>query len=103
MTASRLTPSASWSSKATRLRGKHSTLRIHSWLPHGVLNGSNGWSNNVDAREFAKDTICGSQHNCREQRLLGTKIKARDPLNSVRERSPDRDRAAMQPPEVRFC
>jgi len=31
-------------------------LRIHSWLPNGVLNGSNGWSNNVDAREFAKDT-----------------------------------------------
>jgi hypothetical protein len=31
-----------------------------------------------------KTPICGSQHNCREQRLLGTKIKARDPLNSLR-------------------
>ncbi len=30
--------------RATRLRGKHSTLRIHSWLPRGALNGSNGWT-----------------------------------------------------------
>ena len=28
---------------ATRLRGKHSTLRIHSRLPHFALNGSNGF------------------------------------------------------------
>ena len=47
----------------TRLRGKHSTLRIHSWLPHGALNGSNGWTHNFEAREFANDTsICGLQH-----------------------------------------
>jgi hypothetical protein len=45
-------------------------LRIHSWLPHGALNGSNGWTHNLEAREFANDTaICGLQHNCREQRL----------------------------------
>src|ERR1700694_341731 len=55
MTASRPTPSASWSSGTTRLRGKHSTLRIHSWLPHGALNGSNGWTHNLEAREFAND------------------------------------------------
>src|ERR1700694_804864 len=70
MTASRPTPSASWSSGTTRLRGKHSTLRIHSWLPHGALNGSNGWTHSLEAREFANDTaICGVQHNWREQRL----------------------------------
>src|ERR1700688_2053620 len=70
MTASPPTPGASWSSGTTRLRGKHSTLRIHSWLPHGALNGSNGWTHNLEAREFANDTaICGLQHNCREQRL----------------------------------
>jgi uncharacterized membrane protein YjjP (DUF1212 family) len=34
-------------------------LRIHSWLPHGALNGSNGWTHNLEAREFANDTgIC---------------------------------------------
>src|SRR5580704_17633257 len=44
MTTSRPTPSASWNSTATRLRGKHSTLRIHSWLPHFARNGSNGWT-----------------------------------------------------------
>src|SRR5208337_3842963 len=55
MTASRLAPSASWSSKATRLRGKHSTLRIHSWLPHGALNGSNGWTHNLEARDERRD------------------------------------------------
>src|SRR5580693_1152502 len=68
MTPSRPTPSASWSSGATRLRGKHSTLRIHSWLPHGALNGSNGWTHNLEGREFANDTaLCGLQLNCREQ------------------------------------
>src|SRR6202795_2855909 len=56
MTASRPAPLASWSSGTTRLRGKHSTLRIHSWLPHGALNGSNGWTHNLEAREFANDT-----------------------------------------------
>src|SRR5271169_6520629 len=35
----------------TRLRGRHSTLRIHSWLPHGALNGSNGWRHNREAPE----------------------------------------------------
>jgi hypothetical protein len=33
----------------SRLRGKHSTLRIPSWLPHGALNGSNGWTHNLEA------------------------------------------------------
>jgi putative oxidoreductase len=28
-------------------------LRIHSWLPHFALNGSNGWTHNLEAREFA--------------------------------------------------
>jgi hypothetical protein len=43
-----------------RLRGKHSTLRIHSWPPHRALNGSNGWTHSLGAREFANDTaICG--------------------------------------------
>jgi hypothetical protein len=41
--------------RVTRLRGKHSTSPIHSWLPHGVLNGSNGWTHNLGAREFAND------------------------------------------------
>lgn len=27
--------------------GKHSILRIHSWLPHHVLSGSNGWTRNL--------------------------------------------------------
>ena len=31
---------------------EHSTLRIHSWLPHGALNGSNGWTHNLEAREI---------------------------------------------------
>src|SRR5271169_5242528 len=43
-------------SGATRLRGKYSTLRIHSWLPHRALNGSNGWTHNLEAREFANDS-----------------------------------------------
>jgi len=38
--------------------------------PHGALNGSNGWTNNLEAREFANDTaICGLQHNRRKQRF----------------------------------
>src|ERR1700729_665613 len=53
MTASRPTLSALWSSGTARLHGKRSTLRIHSWLPHGALNGSNGWTHNLEAREFA--------------------------------------------------
>src|ERR1700687_5574018 len=61
MTASRPTPSASWSSGTTRLRGKHSTLRIHSWLPHGALNGSNGWTHSLEARECANDTALEGQ------------------------------------------
>jgi hypothetical protein len=31
-------------------------LRIHSWLPHGAPNGSNGWTRNLEAREFANGT-----------------------------------------------
>ncbi len=39
-------------------------MRIHSWLPHGALNGSNGWTHNLEAPEFANDTaFCGLQHN----------------------------------------
>src|SRR5271169_1227727 len=49
MTASRLTPSASRSSRATRLRAKRSTSRIHSRLPHFALNGSSGWTHNIEA------------------------------------------------------
>ena len=26
-------------------------MRIHSWLPHSALNGSNGWTHNLEARE----------------------------------------------------
>jgi hypothetical protein len=43
-------------SGTTRLRGKHSILRIHSWAPQGELNGSNGWAHNLEARELANDT-----------------------------------------------
>jgi hypothetical protein len=32
-------------------------LRIHSSLPHGALNGSNGWTHNLEARGFAP-TFC---------------------------------------------
>src|ERR1700683_3303399 len=58
MTASRPIRLASWSSGTKRLPGKHSTLRIHSWLPHGALNGSNGWTHNLEAREFADERDC---------------------------------------------
>src|ERR1700692_5015826 len=75
MTASHPTPRASWSSRATRLRGKHSILRTHSWLPHRALNGSNGWTHNHEAREFAGDTaVCGSQqhiHRWRDKGWIG--------------------------------
>ncbi len=37
-------------------------LGIYSRLPHGALNGSNGWTHNLE-------DICGLPHNCREQRL----------------------------------
>src|SRR5580700_4044428 len=57
MTANRPTPSASWSSGTTRSRGKHSTLPIHSWLPHGALNGSNGWTHNLEARELRENSL----------------------------------------------
>ena len=39
--------------RGDKVRGKHSTLRIHSWLPRRALNGSNGWTHNPKAREFA--------------------------------------------------
>lgn len=42
--------------RGDKVRGKHSTLRIHSWHLHGALNGSNGWPHNLEAREFANDT-----------------------------------------------
>ena len=29
-------------------------LRIHLWLPHGALNGSNGWTHNLEAREWCR-------------------------------------------------
>src|SRR5579863_954379 len=32
---------------------KHNTLRIHSWLPHFARHGSNGWTHNLEAGEFA--------------------------------------------------
>src|SRR4029077_8632843 len=41
----------------TRLRGKPSTSRIHSWLPHGALNGSKGWTHNLEAR----DSLCAME------------------------------------------
>jgi hypothetical protein len=42
-------------------------LPIHSWLPHGALNGSNGWTHNLEAREFANAAaVCGLQYNYRE-------------------------------------
>jgi hypothetical protein len=31
-------------------------LRIPSRLPHGVLNWSNGWTDNLEVPEFIKDT-----------------------------------------------
>jgi len=34
----------------TRLRAKRSTSRIHSRLPHFALNGSSGWTHNIEAR-----------------------------------------------------
>jgi hypothetical protein len=39
--------------RTTRLRAKHSTSRIHSRPPHFALNGSNAWTHNLEAREFA--------------------------------------------------
>jgi hypothetical protein len=41
---------ASWSSAATRLHGKHSTLRILSRRAPGAHNGSNGWTRNHETR-----------------------------------------------------
>src|SRR5262249_10366913 len=38
--------------------------------PPCALNGSNGWTHNLEAREFANDgALCCLQHNHREQRL----------------------------------
>ena len=49
---------------------KHSTLPIHSRLPHSALNGSNACPHNLEAREFATTSPFEDlQHNCREQRL----------------------------------
>jgi putative oxidoreductase len=37
---------------------------MRSWLPHGALSGSNGWTNNLEAREFVNDTaICVLPHS----------------------------------------
>ena len=34
-----------------------------SSLPHGAPNGSNGWTHDLEAREFANDiAVCGLQH-----------------------------------------
>ena len=37
--------------RGTRLRGKHSTLPIRSRLLHRALNGSNGWTHNIEGRD----------------------------------------------------
>src|SRR3954453_18410859 len=63
MTATRPTLSASWNSGTTRLRGKHSTLPIHSSLPHRALNGWNGWTHSLEAPEFA--TISPGRSSCK--------------------------------------
>ena len=55
-----------------RLRGKPSTLRIHSWLPQGALNGWNGWIHKL--REAGGPRFCiffVLQHN------LGFPIRAK--------------------------
>ena len=50
---------------------KHSTLRIRSRLPHGALNGSKGWTQNLEALEFADDSIMFDlRHNCRDFGLI---------------------------------
>src|ERR1700691_2306021 len=37
---------------------------MRSWLPHGALSGSNGWTNNLEAREFVNDAaICVLPHS----------------------------------------
>src|SRR5271169_574952 len=47
MTASRLTPSASWSSQGC---ARNAVLRgSNSRLPHFALNGSSGWTHNIEA------------------------------------------------------
>src|SRR5258708_4015717 len=59
---------------------------MHSWLPHGALNGSNGWTHNLEAREFANDTaICGLQHNCREQIRTVSAVRRRPRSSGTRE------------------
>ena len=76
--------------RTTRLRGKHSILRIHSWLPPGALNGSNGWTHNLEAREFANDSaICDLQHNCREQRLTPEPAKSFHAASEIAPKSLD--------------
>jgi hypothetical protein len=32
-------------------------LRIPSWLPHGALNGSNGWTHNLEAARMKRLAI----------------------------------------------
>src|SRR5216684_3750676 len=51
MMASYPSPSASWSSGKTRLSGKHSILRIHSWLPRRAFSGSNAWMHKIDHKD----------------------------------------------------
>ena len=36
--------------RGDKVAGKHNTLPIHSRLPHFALNGSNGWTHNLEAR-----------------------------------------------------
>jgi two-component system, LytTR family, response regulator len=70
------------------LRGKHSTLRIHSWLPHGALNGSDGWTHNLiesDARA-AVDHDDGLPGECRFAAHAGVaRVSIRMDERSVRE------------------
>ena len=44
--------------------GKHSILLIHSWPPHGALNGSNGWTRDLapDSARLAAALAAGAGH-----------------------------------------
>ena len=43
-----------------QLRQVRAAPRIHSWLPHRALNGSNGWTHSLEARKFVGGSaICG--------------------------------------------
>jgi len=38
-----------------KVAGEQNTLPIHSRLPHFALNGSNGWTHNLEVRESANN------------------------------------------------